>query len=51
LRSAEYMVQKLGIDEKKVQEISPILYKTYGTTMAGLKVWFYLVKWRYHKVT
>ncbi|KAK9998658.1 hypothetical protein SO802_018261 [Lithocarpus litseifolius] len=33
----EYMVQKLGIDEKKVQEISPVLYKTYGTTMAGLK--------------
>ncbi|XP_065623024.1 uncharacterized protein LOC111992350 [Quercus suber] len=33
----EYMVQKLGIDEKEVQEISPVLYKTYGTTMAGLK--------------
>ncbi|GMY10909.1 catalytic, putative [Fagus crenata] len=33
----EYMVKKLGIDEKKVLEISPILYKTYGTTMAGLR--------------
>ena len=44
LPSTEYMVKKLGIDEKKVLEISPILYKTYGTTMAGLRVWSYLVK-------
>ncbi|CAL9244251.1 unnamed protein product [Arabidopsis halleri] len=33
----EYMVQKLGIEEDKVQELCLSLYKIYGTTMAGLK--------------
>ncbi|KAI4334542.1 hypothetical protein L6164_019222 [Bauhinia variegata] len=33
----EYMLQKLGIDESKVPELNFQLYKTYGTTMAGLK--------------
>jgi putative hydrolase of the HAD superfamily len=31
------MVQKLGIEEDKVQELCLSLYKIYGTTMAGLK--------------
>ncbi|KAK7325023.1 hypothetical protein VNO77_29042 [Canavalia gladiata] len=33
----EYMLQKLGIEEAKVPELCFSLYKTYGTTMAGLK--------------
>ncbi|KAJ7947627.1 Haloacid dehalogenase-like hydrolase (HAD) superfamily protein [Quillaja saponaria] len=33
----EYMLQKLGIEENKVAELCVSLYKTYGTTMAGLK--------------
>jgi len=33
----EYMLQKLGIEEAKVPELCVSLYKTYGTTMAGLK--------------
>ncbi|BAT91849.1 hypothetical protein LR48_Vigan05g191100 [Vigna angularis] len=33
----EYMLQKLGIPEAKVPELCFSLYKTYGTTMAGLK--------------
>ncbi|CAN7114743.1 unnamed protein product [Brassica rapa subsp. narinosa] len=33
----EYMTQKLGIEEDKVQELCLSLYKIYGTTMAGLK--------------
>ncbi|KAK7335785.1 hypothetical protein VNO80_27825 [Phaseolus coccineus] len=32
-----YMLQKLGIPEAKVPELCFSLYKTYGTTMAGLK--------------
>ncbi|KAK6646077.1 hypothetical protein PHAVU_L007043 [Phaseolus vulgaris] len=32
-----YMLQKLGIPEAKVPELCLSLYKTYGTTMAGLK--------------
>jgi len=35
---AEYMVEKLGIDEDGVVELNQILYKKYGTSMAGLKV-------------
>jgi putative hydrolase of the HAD superfamily len=37
----EYMVQKLGIEEDKVQELCLSLYKIYGTTMAGLKVSYF----------
>ncbi|KAJ8750547.1 hypothetical protein K2173_015706 [Erythroxylum novogranatense] len=33
----EYMIQKLGIEESKVQELCVSLYKYYGTTMAGLR--------------
>lgn len=33
----DYMVQKLGIEEKKVAEMNRVLYQNYGTTMAGLK--------------
>lgn len=32
------MVEKLGIDEDGVVELNQILYKKYGTSMAGLKV-------------
>ncbi|RVW57092.1 Uncharacterized protein C24B11.05 [Vitis vinifera] len=33
----EYMLQKLGIEEDKVPEMCALLYKHYGTTMAGLR--------------
>ncbi|KAL8129916.1 hypothetical protein V2J09_019071 [Rumex salicifolius] len=33
----EYMVKNLGIDQSNVAEICYLLYKYYGTTMAGLK--------------
>ncbi|KAF3970251.1 hypothetical protein CMV_006035 [Castanea mollissima] len=33
----EYMLLKLGIEEKKVPELCFSLYKNYGTTMAGLR--------------
>lgn len=33
----EYMVEKLGIEKSKVSELSNLLYKNYGTTMAGLR--------------
>lgn len=33
----EYMLLKLGIEEKKVPELCFSLYKDYGTTMAGLR--------------
>ncbi|RWR76951.1 Haloacid dehalogenase-like hydrolase superfamily protein [Cinnamomum micranthum f. kanehirae] len=33
----DYMVEKLGMDESKIPDISSILYKIYGTTMAGLR--------------
>ncbi|KAL0915101.1 hypothetical protein M5K25_015502 [Dendrobium thyrsiflorum] len=33
----EYMVEKLGIERSKVSELSNLLYKNYGTTMAGLR--------------
>lgn len=35
------MVEKLGIDESKIENLGNLLYKNYGTTMAGLRV-------RYH---
>ncbi|GMP85489.1 hypothetical protein CsSME_00038619 [Camellia sinensis var. sinensis] len=31
------MVEKLGIDKNKIPELSDLLYKNYGTTMAGLR--------------
>lgn len=33
----EYMLQKLGMDEDKISEMCALLYKHYGTTMAGLR--------------
>ncbi|KAF5940845.1 hypothetical protein HYC85_022012 [Camellia sinensis] len=33
----DYMVEKLGIDKNKIPELSNLLYKNYGTTMAGLR--------------
>jgi putative hydrolase of the HAD superfamily len=32
-----YMVEKLGIEKEKIVELSNLLYKNYGTTMAGLR--------------
>ncbi|MED6210243.1 hypothetical protein PIB30_062354 [Stylosanthes scabra] len=33
----DYMVEKLGIERSKIDELSNLLYKNYGTTMAGLR--------------
>ncbi|KAG9142583.1 hypothetical protein Leryth_011676 [Lithospermum erythrorhizon] len=33
----DYMVEKLGIEESKILELCNLLYKNYGTTMAGLR--------------
>ncbi|KAL1200547.1 hypothetical protein V5N11_032948 [Cardamine amara subsp. amara] len=33
----DYMVEKLGIAKDKIVELSDLLYKNYGTTMAGLR--------------
>ncbi|KAJ6408949.1 hypothetical protein OIU84_008614 [Salix udensis] len=33
----EYMVQKLGVEETEASQINGVLYKSYGTSMAGLK--------------
>jgi hypothetical protein len=41
LPSTDYMAQKLVIEEKKIPEMNRALYQNYGTTMAGLKVWYY----------
>ncbi|KAK2360774.1 hypothetical protein P8452_64680 [Trifolium repens] len=32
-----YMVEKLGIDKNIIDDLSNLLYKNYGTTMAGLR--------------
>jgi putative hydrolase of the HAD superfamily len=32
------MVEKLGIDKNIIDDLSNLLYKNYGTTMAGLRV-------------
>lgn len=32
-----YMVEKLGIEESKIPDLCDLLYKNYGTTMAGLR--------------
>lgn len=37
----DYMVEKLGIDKSKILDLGNLLYKNYGTTMAGLRVWFW----------
>ncbi|KAL7248353.1 hypothetical protein ACSBR2_003132 [Camellia fascicularis] len=33
----DYMVEKLGIDKNKILDLGNLLYKNYGTTMAGLR--------------
>ncbi|XP_064983953.1 phosphate metabolism protein 8-like [Musa acuminata AAA Group] len=33
----DYMHEKLGIEESKISELCDVLYKNYGTTMAGLR--------------
>ncbi|CAL9187881.1 unnamed protein product [Musa hybrid cultivar] len=33
----DYLVEKLGIEESKISDLSNLLYKNYGTTMAGLR--------------
>ncbi|KAH7514475.1 hypothetical protein FEM48_Zijuj11G0093500 [Ziziphus jujuba var. spinosa] len=33
----DYMVEKLGIDKSKIDDLCNLLYKNYGTTMAGLR--------------
>lgn len=33
----DYMVEKLGIEESKITVLGNLLYKNYGTTMAGLR--------------
>ncbi|GFP91525.1 uncharacterized protein c24b11.05 [Phtheirospermum japonicum] len=33
----DYMIEKLGIEESKIPELCDLLYKNYGTTMAGLR--------------
>ncbi|WOL06935.1 phosphate metabolism protein 8-like [Canna indica] len=33
----DYMFEKLGIDSNKIPELCNLLYKNYGTTMAGLR--------------
>ncbi|KAK6152454.1 hypothetical protein DH2020_015089 [Rehmannia glutinosa] len=33
----DYMIEKLGIEESKIPELCNLLYKNYGTTMAGLR--------------
>ncbi|KDP35647.1 hypothetical protein JCGZ_09085 [Jatropha curcas] len=33
----DYMVERLGIDKSKITELGNLLYKNYGTTMAGLR--------------
>ncbi|KAI3759848.1 hypothetical protein L1987_50231 [Smallanthus sonchifolius] len=33
----DYMVEKLGIDAEKIPQLCNLLYKNYGTTMAGIR--------------
>ncbi|KAL3536410.1 hypothetical protein ACH5RR_004871 [Cinchona calisaya] len=33
----DYMVEKLGIEKTKIPDLCNLLYKNYGTTMAGLR--------------
>uniref|UniRef100_A0A2P2IQ64 Uncharacterized protein n=1 Tax=Rhizophora mucronata TaxID=61149 RepID=A0A2P2IQ64_RHIMU len=33
----DYMVEELGIEKSKLAELGKLLYKNYGTTMAGLR--------------
>ncbi|CAK9185319.1 unnamed protein product [Ilex paraguariensis] len=33
----DYMIEKLGIDKSRIPDLCNLLYKNYGTTMAGLR--------------
>ncbi|XP_009387529.2 uncharacterized protein C24B11.05 isoform X4 [Musa acuminata AAA Group] len=33
----DYLVEKLGIEDSKISDLCNLLYKNYGTTMAGLR--------------
>ncbi|XP_073271739.1 uncharacterized protein [Primulina huaijiensis] len=33
----DYMIEKLGVEESKIPDLCDLLYKNYGTTMAGLR--------------
>ncbi|XP_057972113.1 uncharacterized protein LOC131160445 [Malania oleifera] len=33
----DYMIEKLGIEKEKIPNLCSLLYKNYGTTMAGLR--------------
>jgi putative hydrolase of the HAD superfamily len=35
---SDYMVEKLGIEQTKTDDLCNLLYKNYGTTLAGLRV-------------
>lgn len=35
------MVERLGIDRSIISDLGNLLYKNYGTTMAGLRVCFF----------
>ena len=40
--TVDYMVEKPGIDKSKIFDLGNLLvYNNYGTTMAGLRVWFW----------
>jgi hypothetical protein len=39
------MVEKLGIDETKIENLGNLLYKNYDTTMAGLRVRILQLPW------
>lgn len=43
------MVEKLGIEPGKIPDLCNLLYKNYGTTMAGLRVCLYLLYCWYSK--
>ncbi|KAJ1394418.1 HAD-like superfamily [Sesbania bispinosa] len=34
----DYMVEKLGIEQRKTDDLCNLLYKNYGTTVAGLRI-------------
>jgi hypothetical protein len=42
---SDYMVEKLGIDETKIENLGNLLYKNYDTTMAGLRVRILQLPW------
>lgn len=47
-----YMVEKLGIEESKIENLGNLLYKNYGTTMAGLRAIGYNFDYdEYHRYT